>query len=419
MTPSYEPKHMPRLFDYKGDLSKRWYIEYYLWDTDTQAFVKRRYWGMNKYTTAKDRRQVSRQKLEEIRKVLEDGYAAGKKALEPEQRFNLKSFTLKEAIIYFLNYKNAITSGNEQHQFVETYHTGKARISQNMFASYCTLKNLLFRWLQDTDREKLLLVSFNLTVSQKFFTYLKEDQHVGPKTYNNYKGYLSSVINYYINHEELPLVNPLLKIESLTVESSDMHMPFTNEQLQLIEERIKEKQDPQLALFIKFLYYLFIRPGIELRFLQVKDIKPKTILVRSSKAKNNKGEHIVIPAALEALIQEYKLRSYPADYYVFTQNKTPGPQPAGVNYFYKRHRKLLDELNLVDEQYTLYGYKHTGAINLYEATKDLLIVQRHCRHSSSSQTDEYLRKYGVIIDTRVVNMPLFGAAQKAVSSSAG
>jgi hypothetical protein len=74
MIPSYEPKHLPRLNDYGGDLTKRWYIEYYIWDTDQEAFVKKRYWGMNKYTSVSARRQVSRQKMEEIRKVIEEGF---------------------------------------------------------------------------------------------------------------------------------------------------------------------------------------------------------------------------------------------------------------------------------------------------------------------------------------------------------
>jgi hypothetical protein len=72
---------------------------------------------------------------------------------------------------------------------------------------------------------------------------------------------------------------------------------------------------------------------------------------------------------------------------VFSKDKKPGIEMVGVNYFYKKHRKLLNKLGLTDEAYTLYGYKHTGVINLYIATKDISVVQRHCRHSSSSQTE--------------------------------
>jgi hypothetical protein len=213
------------------------------------------------------------------------------------------------------------------------------------------------------------------------------------------------------------LHNPAARIESLPLETSEMHMPFSNEQQLRIKETLISKGNQQLLLFIKFLYYLFLRPGFELRLLRVRDIKQHTVFVPAAdRAKNNKGEHVVIPAALEEIIGEFRLRRYNKEYFVFSALGVPGPELAGINYFYKRHRKLLDELALTDEQYTLYGYKHTGAINLYEATKDLLAVQRHCRHSSSSQIDAYLRKYGVIVDTQVLNMPRFGAPGKIKSA---
>ncbi len=66
---------------------------------------------------------------------------------------------------------------------------------------------------------------------------------------------------------------------------------------------------------------------------------------------------------------------------------------------------MLQTLGFTEEQHTLYSYKHTGAINLYKSTKDILAVQRHCRHSSSAQTDAYFSKYGVIINTKVISMP--------------
>ncbi|WP_152981692.1 hypothetical protein [Hymenobacter sp. AT01-02] len=59
----FSPEYEPRLFDADGDLSKRWYIDYRIWDTDKQAFVRKQYMGMNKYNTLRDRRRVCKQKL--------------------------------------------------------------------------------------------------------------------------------------------------------------------------------------------------------------------------------------------------------------------------------------------------------------------------------------------------------------------
>ncbi len=37
----YDPDHEPRLFDAGGDVTKRWYIDFRVWDTDKKAFVRK------------------------------------------------------------------------------------------------------------------------------------------------------------------------------------------------------------------------------------------------------------------------------------------------------------------------------------------------------------------------------------------
>ena len=49
----------------------------------------------------------------------------------------------------------------------------------------------------------------------------------------------------------------------------------------------------------------------------------------------------------------------------------------------------------MDGGQTLYSWKHTGAIKLYQATKDMKKVQRQCRHWSITETDNYLRDLGL------------------------
>ena len=111
--------------------------------------------------------------------------------------------------------------------------------------------------------------------------------------------------------------------------------------------------------------------------------------------------------ALEKLIQEYKLRELPPDYYVFSNNGQSGQKLVGGRYFYRKHIKLLQELKLDKYNYTLHGYKHTGAITLYEQTKDILAGKNHCRHTSSAQTDTYLRKYGAMLKEKAIQLREF------------
>lgn len=105
----------------------------------------------------------------------------------------------------------------------------------------------------------------------------------------------------------------------------------------------------------------------------------------------------IIPVPLHQLFQSLNIRSYPANYYLFTKSGVPGREPVGESYFYDRHRKMLKYLAF-EQGYDLYGWKHTGVINLYLATKDMKLIQQQCGHSSILQTDEYLRDLGMFLD---------------------
>jgi integrase len=182
---------------------------------------------------------------------------------------------------------------------------------------------------------------------------------VGNKTYNNYRGYFSIIFNFYISSQELPIKNSITKVEALTVEASELHLPFSNAQLSSIQETLLAKGDKQLLLFISFIYYTFARPAEEVRLLQVKDIREKTIFIppsgpRTTRANTSPSTRTWKHSSRStAYANSQGLLRLHAD-------QKPGEVPAGVNYFYKRHKKLLEELGLADESYTLYGYKHTG-----------------------------------------------------------
>ncbi|MBD2704777.1 hypothetical protein IC229_29355 [Spirosoma sp. BT702] len=53
--------------------------------------------------------------------------------------------------------------------------------------------------------------------------------------------------------------------------------------------------------------------------------------------------------------------------------------------------------------YDLYGWKHTGVIALYMATKDMKLIQQQCGHSTITQTDEYLRDLGLFLDYDILD----------------
>lgn len=388
MNPDYEP----RLFDADGDITKRWYIDYRIWDTDKNAFVRKQYTGMNKYRTLKDRRRVCREKLAELKELLAAGYTAGKTpALD--LGINMTTATVQEAVTFVHSTKGLGSRGQE------SYATLLRRLKE-----FPQLAGMPVRVVQPLN---VLAFLQHHAKRGMLKNHAKEGRTIGAKSYNALRDTLSSVFNYLI---KLDLVskNPVKGLERRRVEASERHRPYTEEQRQLIQQAVLASGDQQLLLFIQFIYYSFIRSGGELRLLQIKDIRADSVRVPSERSKNDKAEHVAIVPQLARLIDQHRLRDYPSDFYVFTRHGKPGAEPVGKNFFARRHGAILEAVGLTDPEYTVYGYKHTGAINLYLKTRDIEVVRRHCRHAHAGITANYLRGLGVMMDADALNqMPDF------------
>jgi len=153
-----------------------------------------------------------------------------------------------------------------------------------------------------------------------------------------------------------------------------------------------DEVNASLALFVRFMYYCFIRPK-ELRCLKVGDVllEEGEIRVPSSASKNSKTQFIVIPdhflPDLEFLYER------PPGSYIFPSPRDPS-KPLSKNVMYERHKIILNELNFGDG-YTLYSWKHTGAVAAAKAGISVKELQLQLRHHSLDETDKYLRQMGV------------------------
>jgi integrase len=163
--------------------------------------------------------------------------------------------------------------------------------------------------------------------------------------------------------------------------------------------------DPQLWLHCQFVYYCFLRPRAELRFLKVEDIyfEEQKIMVRSdffakgenghlpAGSKNHKTEFVAIPDAFAPSLE--RLKDLPPNSYVFHSEKSIY-KPIGRNTLGERHTAILRKLGFSSE-YKLYSWKHTGAVACVKAGVSLKELQIQLRHHSLDMVDKYLRQLGV------------------------
>ena len=199
------------------------------------------------------------------------------------------------------------------------------------------------------------------------------------------------------------MANPFQDIENLPIKQGT-RIAFSDDDVKIIKEYLTvTKPDPQFWLYISFLYYGLFRPDAEARKLKISDIQQHYIQVRGEDAKNNKTQFVQIAKGLEEQIKLNNLRSYNGNLFIFTNEGIPGIKFPGEKWFYKKHQKLLKDLDLENKNYSQYSWKDTGVIALYRATKDVKLIQRMCRHGSLDQTDKYLKSLGMFLEAEILD----------------
>jgi hypothetical protein len=133
-----DPDYEPRLYDADGKIYNdqgkeiRWHIEYRVWDWNKQKFVRKLYRGMNKHKSVRARRKAANDSMLELKALLKEGIFIGQ-APDPDiiqrSKIDLAKYTLKQACIAFLNFKNSTHS----EQLPDTYNGKLAKVSEGTF----------------------------------------------------------------------------------------------------------------------------------------------------------------------------------------------------------------------------------------------------------------------------------------------
>jgi integrase len=255
-------------------------------------------------------------------------------------------------------------------------------------------------FLEDKDLLDMDIKDFNNELASDLRQYALEELKLSNKPYNVFKGYVSGFFNYSKPIYKLP-ENPIAETLHNLPTKTSKHIYYNKAQIAEYKEKCEKLGFPDLWHFVCFIYYTFCRPWEEVRKMKIGDIKEKHIVIYAETSKTN-HRTTMIPTALEKTIQEMGLDNYPSHYFVFSHGK-PGEKQVGQSYFYERHIKVLKEMGLVKKGYDIYGWKHTGAIALYVATKDLMLVKEQCGHSEITQTVQYLRDLGVFHYSTEIN----------------
>lgn len=377
----------PALYDAGGDVLKRWFVYYSIWDAETQKF-----------------RRV---------KVYEDINATQ----DPAERR-----TRADAIIYVINElleseaENAETPGagtTIRAVFERALAIHLPNLRKRSGEQYRLEVNRLVEFLSQTGRAGLDVAELNKTLVYAFADWLSSERKLGAKSRNAALTNLSTLARLLVEREILES-NPFANVERLR-ETEESTQPFTLDEAAKLKAHLAEN-DPDLLLFVSIIYYCFIRPVELLRLpVRVFDLNAGRVFVPGAVSKNRKGAYVTLP---DPLVETLRARTWtlyeptpnarekaaelrtatwaelPGDWFLFGKNLRVCPAEYIRNRVSERHRKRCDEIGL-PKALTLYSWKPTGVIAAVKAGLNIKEIQTQLRHASLDQVNEYLRKYGV------------------------
>ena len=376
----------PHLNNCKGDLSKKWYVEYaYRLPGETDKHVFRVYDGLCG-GTEQSRRQAADKLIKKYTEYLKSGeYLNVQDSLEPvretdthrpeQQRYEEIDRSLRAAplITRFLKYIRPSVRPNTFKDY-----KGKLRSFQDYLE-----KDLRNPDVTKLEKKHLL----------PFFERLATDKDLCRHTIEKY---MQIVRAFYLWLEDIGMrpddSSPLKRLPKYGRVIDVRPMPFTDDERERLKMAIKPKE-PYLWLACEIIYYCAIRPGTELRLCKVGyiDEEKATITIPAELAKAKRTDTVGIPPKLMEEMRNLGIFSFPKDFYLFGKYGVPSPFPVGHNTQRNRFNHYREALGIPTNR-KFYSWKHTGAISAANNGMPILEMKDYLRHKDIETTMEYIKK---------------------------
>ena len=406
----------PKIYNAKGDLSKRWYVYFSFRNPKTGKLERSKniYGKANVYKTKEDRLSVLTTYRKRLIILLKKGYnpyedntALYEASLTPSDPTTMRAESkpikkpAEKAPTAFKNPPEEKKLDTEKESdkmsirdaFDFSLKLKASVIGERTLKDYEGRSNKFIKWLE-VERPKVTTIDqVNKNVINSFLNAMLSA--TSSRSYNNYRTDLSSLMQT-MEDNDLIVSNPVKKIKALKT-SPERNKTYSLEKQTEIFEYLKT-EDPILLLYIQFISYNLLRP-IEVCRLKIKDINLQEKLIQF-KAKNSPLKTKRIP---DILLKELPdLSQLNGDWYLFTPDKIGGEWDTIENnrrdYFSKRYKKVVKEHFKLGKNYGLYSFRHTFITKLYralvidssphEAKSKLMLITGH---STMDALEKYLR----------------------------
>ena len=363
---------LPKFYSPSSDTG-RCYVYFSVRNYSTGKMVRHRIYSGFAGVTIADKRKDAQKLINQLTEKLKKGWRPSvSKSVELDDK---------------LRFDNVIT---------QTLAKKERTVRWSTYVGYKSKFKAFKSWLDHMTIE--YVPEFDEERADEFFLYLIKDKGLSNGSHNDYVTALNILFKPLLQRK-LIASSPTRFIERLRKTNRPAKY-ISREDLKLISSHLR-KNDPHFWLFLQFVFYLFIRPHSELRYMKISwiDFEHQNVTIPGDIAKNHKTATLPIPKPLFEQLEF--LRSYRSDYYIFTLNECPGKKHISKNHYQRKFRDLRSLLNLPTE-YSIYSFKHTGAIMVTRlnkvSTKEL---QMQLRHHSLDMVDRYIRQMIAIDSTNL------------------
>tara|TARA_B110000003_G_scaffold245228_1_gene254863 strand:+ start:88 stop:1323 length:1236 start_codon:yes stop_codon:yes gene_type:complete len=380
-------KKMQNTYDFKrarlvqSNHNKGWYVQFYVWDVQRNCLVRRKRYMPTGYTSNESRLAYSKDLVKKINKLLKEGFHIDRTQvrIEIEEEDNIQ-LSFRQVIPVYINYCEKVAKNSPQ------------EVSSKFF----TIKRFL-EWAKKKKYRIEIPSDVSENIAIQFFDDMIEVDGVSGKTYNNALGRLRNFYNVADKRKWYDGKNPFKAVDKQRVGYGEKNRAYSKAQLAILIPYLKENEE-YLHKFIGFIYYALMRPS-EIKRLKVKNIDMASRLIRieAEQSKVKKLDILPIADGLYEILKTMNLENQNPDHYLFSSKMKPSEFPMSRGWTTERYKKVKDKFNL-DSNYSIYGFKHTAVCKWYEQTKDIVRVQRMCRHTSIDMTARYLKSLGVMGD---------------------
>ena len=370
----------PKIQDYGGDLSQRWYAYFSFRNPDTGKLERQTpiYTGLHEHKNLSDRKKAAGVLRNSLSSILKHGlYNPFEEKINGVEQ--LQKLTVKEAVAFVLKYKENIYKGG--------YTDFKSRIKQ------------FEKWLIENGFVNRYVKEVNKVAVKNYLNYLVEKNSAANS--NNSRSAIHNFFECLLENDYIE-INPVARIKPIKNVKPQRNRSFTSDQVDDIFKALED--DPMLTLYLKFVSYNFLRP-IEVSRLEPGNIniEDKTLAVatKDGKFKIKKIPDILLRELPD--ISNMKKTSVLFGESGFGQEwKTEAENRRGL--YGKRFNRKIKKILGFGPEYGMYSFRHTFVARLFTALMELHSLdeaESRTMHITGHATRKALRKYLREIDAHL------------------